>query len=150
MRQLLIISACLYILSASCLQQKKMIKSISCENKITLQYDDNKSSELMVKNNKKLVTVFFMSDFNDKIEGYINNILKFEGEVVTNGDTGKSDRNFIYDYTSDKEVPILKIKKENGTCFDIRIKENYKLIYIFYELNEGWIVRFSNKYYTDN
>lgn len=150
MRQLLLISVGLYILSTSCLQQRKMIRSISCENKITIQYDDNKSKGVMVKNDRKSVTVFFMSDFNDKIEGYINNELKFEGEVVTNGDTGKSDRNFIYDYTSDKEVPVLKIKKGNGSCFDIKLKENYKLVYIFYDLNEGWIVRFSNKYYIEN
>ncbi|MEG0929131.1 hypothetical protein [Chryseobacterium sp.] len=136
-------------LSISCAQQKQLVNSLSCQNKITVQYDNSKAKGVMAKN-KELVIVFFMNDFNDKIKGYINGEQKFSGEVLTNEISGKSDKNFAYNYSKDKTLPILKIEKENGSCFDIRIKKQYKLIYVFYDSNQEWIVRFSNKYYIDN
>lgn len=136
-------------LSISCAQQKQVVNSLSCQNKITVQYDNSKAKGVMAKN-KELVIVFFMNDFNDKIKGYINGKQKFSGEVLTNEISGKSDKNFAYNYSKDKTLPILKIEKENGSCFDIRIKKQYKLIYVFYDSNQEWIVRFSNKYYVDN
>lgn len=149
MKKLLILLE-LSLISISCAQQKQLVNSFSCQNKITVQYDNSKAKGVMAKGNKKSVTVFFMNDFNDKIKGYINGKQKFSGEVLTNEISGKSDKNFVYNYSNDTTLPILKIEKENGSCFDIRIKKQYKLIYIYYDSNQEWIVRFSNKYYVDN
>lgn len=149
MKKLLILLG-LSILSISCAQQKQLINSLSCQNKISVQYDNSTAKGVMAKGNKKSVIVFFMNDFDDKIKGYINGSQKFSGEVLTNETSGKSDKNFAYDYSNDKTLPILKIEKEDGSCFDIKIKKQYKLIYVFYDSNQEWIVRFSNKYYVDN
>lgn len=148
MKKLLIILG-LSLISISCAQQKQSINSLTCQNKITIQYDNSKAKGVMAKN-KESIIVFFMNDFNDKIKGYINGEQKFSGEVVTNEISGKSDKNFAYNYSKDKILPILKIEKENGSCFDVRIKKQYKLIYVFYDSDQEWIVRFSNKYYIDN
>ncbi|PWN72241.1 hypothetical protein C1631_006480 [Chryseobacterium phosphatilyticum] len=148
MKKLLILLGFSFLL-ISCVQQKQLVNSLSCQNKITVQYDNSKAKGVMAKN-KELVIVFFMNDFNDKIKGYINGKQKFNGEVLTKETSGKSDKNFAYNYSKDKTLPILKIEKENGSCFDIRIKKRYKLVYVFYDSNQEWIVRFSNKYYVDN
>jgi len=149
MKKLLILLG-LSVLSISCAQQKQLVNSLSCQNKIAVQYDNSKAKGAMATGNKKSVVVFFMNDFNDKIKGFINGKQRFSGEVLTNETSGKSDKNFTYDYSNDKSLPILKIEKEDGGCFDIEVKKRYKLIYIFYDSNQGWIVRFSNKYYVDN
>lgn len=149
MKKLLILLG-VSVLSISCAQQKQLVNSLSCQNKITVQYDNSKAKGVIAKGNKKSVIVFFMNDFNDKIKGFINGKQRFSGEVLTNEISGKSDKNFVYDYNNDKTLPVLKIEKESGSCFDIEIKKQYKLIYVFYDSNQGWIVRFSNKYSVDN
>ena len=70
--------------------------------------------------------------------------------MITNKNTGKSNKGFTYKYSKGKKLPILKVQKSDNNCFDIKVKEKYKFIYIFYDLNRGWIIRFSNKYYMDN
>ena len=131
----------------SCLEQNRMSKSVSCKEQIFIQYDRQGHKSDASKSNG-LVTIIFMNDFNNKIKVYINNTLMFDDLVVTNESTGKSNKGFTYNYNKEEKLPVLKIQKDNN-CFDFRIKDRYKFIYVFYNLNKEWIVRFSNKYYVD-
>lgn len=104
----------------------------------------------MATQNENSITVFFLNNFDNHLRGYVDGKLKFDGMVVTNNISGKSDKNFYYEYQNKQSLPILKIEAEDGGCFDIKVKKGFKLIYVFRDQNKAWTVRFSNRYYVDN
>ena len=104
----------------------------------------------MAKRDQKKITIIFLNYFHDSIKLYINGNLKFHDVVVTDTVSGKSDKSFSYDYSDDRTLPMVKVGTEDGNCFDIQIKEKYKLVYIFFDKVKKWTIRFSNKYYVDN
>lgn len=134
----------------SCSQPRKVVNSISCPNKIKLQYDKTTSKGVMAKRDQKRVTIFFLNYFYDSINIYINGNVKFKDFVVTDTVSGKSDKNFTYDYSNDRKIPIMKVESRNGSCFEIPINEKYKIVYLFFDDSKKWTIRFSNKYYVDN
>ncbi|MDR2204858.1 MAG: hypothetical protein LBE36_01685 [Flavobacteriaceae bacterium] len=144
MRKLLILKG-IFLLLISCTSQNKLSNSLSCDTRITVQYDNAKRKAGMAKTDKKSITVIFVSDFNDHIKSYVNGKEVLNDFVKTN-DTGLSNNFFYYNYSQDENPPIIKIQKENSDCFDIKINKKYKLVYIFHDSNLGWIVRFTNKY----
>lgn len=92
--------------------------------------------------------VIFLSDFDENIKAYVNDKLVFEEYVKIGTESHSIENTFGYNYESDLKLPILKVEStEKGTCFDIEINKNYKIIYLFIDENGKWIVRFSNEYY---
>lgn len=151
MKRFYIISGIFILLLAftSCLTQSRMGNTTSCNGKVIVQYDKGGLNSNAAKIDRS-VTVVFMNDFNGKIQGYIDGNLIFDDLVITKGTSGKSNKGFTYDYGKEMKTPVLKIQKDNDRCFDIKLNEKYKFIYVFFDLNKQWIVRFSNKYYLDD
>lgn len=134
-----------------CSSQEKVLKNISCPGEITLQYDKIKRSDKgkpIAKKDLQAFTVYFINEFNDSIQGYVNNKIQYDKYLKINGNSDKLNDFFGYNYSKDEKTPVLKlISKTKNTCFDIEINKRYKLIYVFIT-NEGkWTVRFSNIYY---
>jgi len=138
------------LLCFGCMQSRKIINSVSCNNKVNIQYDRNSSKRTLSVNESKSFTVFFLNEFHNRVKGYVNGSLKFNEMVETNVTTGKSDKNFIFRYENREPLPILKIEIEEGNCIDIKVQEGYRFVYIFYDSKKEWTVRFSNKYYVEN
>ena len=150
MKKFIILLEFSILLFTSCLGQNGMHNSVSCNKKIIIQYDKRSFRGKLSKNNRTSLTIIFMNFFNGKIKGYINGKLMFDDSVITNENTGKTNKGFVYNYGKERISPVLKIQKDDGNCFEIKMKKKYKFTYIFYDLDKGWIVRFSNKYYVDN
>ncbi len=140
----------LLLLCFSCVSSQRLKNSITCPDKVFVQIDKSFSKGVMAAQNDKSITVFFLNSFNDHLRGYVNGELKFDGMVITNNISGKSDENFYYRYDNKQSLPILKIEAEDGRCFDIKVIKGYKIIYVFCDQNKAWTVRFSNRYYVDN
>lgn len=141
------------VIVVSCRSQDGIVKSISCESNVDVQYEkaDAKAKKegLVADKNLEAFTVHFLYDFDEEIKGYVNNELLFDEQVKTNDVTDKTGKYFGYNYAKDESVPILKIATEK-TCFDIKIDKNYKLIYVYFSKVDGWTVRFSNIYYAEH
>lgn len=140
-----------FLILFGCVSQEKLIKNISCEGNIVLQYDKIKRNDLgkpLANKNLNAFNVYFIGDFNDSIQSYVNNKLYFENFLQTNNNSDKITNGFGYNYSKDSKIPVLKIiSKSKKTCFDLEVNKKYKLIYVFIS-NEGkWTVRFSNIYY---
>jgi len=135
----------------SCSSQEKVVKNISCPGEVTLQYDKVKKSDRgkpIAKKDLKNFMVYFLYDFNDTIQGYVNNKLKYEKFLKLDGSSDKHNDYFGYNYSKDQKTPVLKIiSKNKKTCFDIEIDKKYKLIYVFIDDKSKWTARFSNIYY---
>ena len=102
------------------------------------------------KADKKLdaFQVIFLSDFDENVRAYVNEKLIFNEYVKIGTESHSIENTFGYNYKSDLKLPILKVESmEKGTCFDIEINKNYKIIYLFIDKNGKWIIRFSNEYY---
>jgi hypothetical protein len=136
----------------SCKPQEKVIKNISCAGTVTIQYDKVKISDRgkpIANKNLSSFTVYFLSTYKDTIQGEVNGKIMFEKYLSHDEDLHNLNDYFVYSYLNDTEIPILKItSKTDGSCFDIPIDKEYKLIYVFYT-NKKWIVRFSNIYYVN-
>lgn len=134
-----------------CSSQEKVIKNITCLGEVTLQYDKIKRSDKgkpIAKKDLQAFMVYFLYDFNDTIQGYVNNELKYEKFLKLDGSSDIHNDYFGYNYSKDQKTPILKIiSKNKKTCFDIKIDKKYKLIYVFIDEKGKWAVRFSNIYY---
>lgn len=95
-----------------CKAQEKTARSISCSGEVTILYDKIKRSDKskpIAKKNLKSFTVYFLSSYRDTIQGYVNGNKKFEKFVNLDDNSDSMKENFIYDYSQDKETPILKI-----------------------------------------
>jgi len=124
----------------------------SCKsNKITIKYDkENRYEELdksMVADKSKEYVIVFLEDyFNGEVKGYVGDELVFNEKIETEESIGTTLRTFIYDYSKNKKLPIIKIETE-GKSVDIDIFRNYKLIYIYME-DDKWEIIYSNVYAT--
>lgn len=140
------------IIFVACKPQERTAKSKSCSGEITIQYDKIKQSDKskpIVSKSLDCFAVCFLSNYRDTIQGYVNNKKKFEKFIDLDDNSDGMKESFIYNYSQDKETPLLKIiSKTTNECFDIFIDKNYKLIYVF-KNNDKWIVRFSNIYYVN-
>lgn len=134
----------------SCSNIKKVVNGTSCSNKLNIQYDNTFSRGVMAKKEKKKITVFFLNYFHDSIKVYFNRDLKFHDFVLTNTTTGKSNKSFSYDYSKVRTVPIMKVESENHNCFEVPIKKNYKIVYLFIDDLKKWTIRYSNRYYVND
>jgi len=141
----------LILIIYGCSSQEKVINNITCPGQVTLQYDIVKKSDKgkpIAKKGLNAFTVYFINEFNDSIQGYVNDKLYYDKYLKTSSNSDNLNESFGYNYSKDKKAPILKlISKTKKTCFDIEIDKKYKLVYVFIT-NEGkWTVRFSNIYY---
>ncbi|BFM45279.1 hypothetical protein CFS9_39200 [Flavobacterium sp. CFS9] len=140
------------IIFVACKPQERTAKSRSCSGEVTIQYDkvqQSDKSKLIANKSLNSFTVYFLSNYRDTIQGYVNDKKKFEKFVDLDDNSDSMKEKFIYDYSQDKEIPALKIiSKTTKNCFDILIDKKYKIIYVF-KNNDKWIVRFSNIYYVN-
>lgn len=130
---------------------EKSISNISCDGKVSVQYDRNKPEDRnKPKANKNIngCTVYFINEYDNQIEAYVDGKLKFEKYLKISDSSDSLENYFAFGYAENTEIPILKIKsKSQNTCFDIQIEKKYKLIYVFLSRNGKWTVRFSNIIY---
>ncbi|RBP27045.1 MULTISPECIES: hypothetical protein [Flavobacteriaceae] len=151
MNRIFIILMTLLCSVSSCKVSEKIAENISCDGNIEIQYDRTKLfGNDNPKADKKLdaFQVIFLSDFDENIKAYVNDKLVFNEFVKIGANSHSIENTFGYNYKSDLKTPILKVESiEKGTCFDIEINKNYKVIYLFIDKNGKWIVRFSNEYY---
>ncbi|TQI71227.1 hypothetical protein JM79_2154 [Gramella sp. Hel_I_59] len=136
---------------SSCKTSDKFLNNISCNGDLTIQWDRKVINENPRADKKShYFQVIFLSDFNERIKGYVNDKLVFDEYVKIGADSHKIDRTFGYNYQKDFKTPVLKVESiQKGTCFDIKIDKSYKIIYLFIDENGKWIVRFSNEYYLN-
>ena len=134
-----------------CSSQEKVIKNITCLGEVTLQYDKVKQSDKgkpIAKKDLNAFTVYFINEFNDSIQGYVNDKLYYDKYLTIDSNSDNLKDSFGYNYSKDQKTPILKIiSKNKKTCFDIEIDKKYKLIYVFIDDKGKWTTRFSNIYY---
>jgi hypothetical protein len=134
-----------------CASQEKVIKNINCSGEVVLQYDKIKKSDKgkpIANKDLKAFTVYFINDFNDSIQGYVNDRLCYDKYLKINSNSDNLKDSFGYNYSKDEKTPVLKvISKTKKICFDIEINKKYKLIYVFITNENKWTVRFSNIYY---
>jgi hypothetical protein len=134
-----------------CSSQEKVIKNITCLGEVTLQYDKVKKSDKgkpIAKKDLNAFTVYFINEFNDSIQGYVNDKLYYDKYLTIDSNSDNLKDSFGYNYSKDQKTPILKIiSKNKKTCFDIEINKKYKLIYVFIDDKGKWIARLSNIYY---
>jgi hypothetical protein len=139
------------LMIVGCASQEKVLKNISCSGEITLQYDKIKRSDKgkpIAKKDLKAFTVYFINEFNDSIQGYVNNSLHYDKYLKLDGNSDNMKNSFGYNYSKDINTPVLKIvSKTRNICFDLEIDKRYKLIYVFFTNDGKWTVRFSNIYY---
>tara|TARA_R110002096_G_scaffold421590_1_gene627438 strand:+ start:310 stop:771 length:462 start_codon:yes stop_codon:yes gene_type:complete len=140
------------LVTVGCRSQDGVIKSISCESNIDVQYEkadaQSRKEGLVADKNLESFIVYFLYDFDGQMKGYVNNELLFDEYIKTDEVTDKTGKYFGYSYAKDQEIPILKIATDKGNCFDIKIDKDYKLIYVYFSEAEGWTVRFSNIHYA--
>ncbi|WP_289034636.1 hypothetical protein [uncultured Flavobacterium sp.] len=133
----------------SCKPSEKVISNISCSGTVTLQYDKIKRADRdkpLAEKNLDAFTVYFLNEYKDSIQAYVNNKLYYEKNL--DGNFENLNENFGYNYSKDVNIPVLKIvSKTKNTCFDIGIDKNYKIIYVFLSDDGKWTVRFSNIFY---
>jgi hypothetical protein len=124
---------------------KSELKS-DCGNTFEVQYDNGGKYKLSKKErDKNYITVYFESDFNDRIKIDINHKEVFNKEVITN-DRKPDDYSdaFVYKMNSEDKTYLLKgVSERNKTCFEVPINPKYRIIYLFYYQGQ-WAIRFSN------
>jgi hypothetical protein len=130
MKNLFCFLVVMFIFGCAC--KEKTIKNISCSGNVVLQYDKlnpSKNSKLVANKELKAFTVYFLYDFKDSIQGYVNNQLKFEKYLDLNANSDDLNDFFGYNYQKDIDIPTLKIiSKTKNTCFDILIDKRYKVV----------------------
>ncbi|OIQ18128.1 MAG: hypothetical protein BM557_07910 [Flavobacterium sp. MedPE-SWcel] len=149
MRSFIIIS--LVFLLTSCKARLEEAQNLTCPDTVTLQYDyRNRTGSIPVNKKLKSFTVYFIGSYNDDIEVFVNGKLYYHKHLNIDDNHDNLNDFFDYNYSEDTELPILKIKsKTKETCFDIHIKEKYKILYVFLSERGEWIVRFSNLHYLN-
>ena len=81
---------------------------------------------------------------------FINEELKFDAMVVTNSTSGMSGKGITYNYSKDRNLPILKLEIDNGNCIDFKAIKNTNT-YIFGMIQQKFgLCHFSNKFYSEN
>lgn len=138
------------VLFISCSLSKKTQNNISCPGTFDLQTQRSNYPVLRTNKKNKTITIYFLYYFNDKIKMFINEELKFDAMVVTNSTSGMSGKGITYNYSKDRNLPILKLEIDNGNCIDFKAIKKYKFIYLWYDSTKIWTVRFSNKFYSEN
>jgi len=137
-------------LSISC-KTEKAIKNVCCGGNVAIQYDRIKWEDRNKPKAKKSTEgciVYFINEYDDQIEAYVNGKLSFDKYIKLDGSSDHLENYFSFGYHNNPIMPILKIKsKTQNTCFDIQIKKKYKLIYVFLSRDGKWTVRFSNVTY---
>jgi hypothetical protein len=140
------------VMNFGCSTKAKIIDSITCKENISLQYDkiNSREKQYVIKAKKlNAFIVYFLSEFDDDIQGFVNNELKYEKHLKLDGSSDELKEYFGYNYSKDKTLPILKIvSKTKKTCFDIKIDKKYKIVYVYISKEGKWTVRFSNTYYA--
>jgi hypothetical protein len=130
---------------------EESINNISCGNKVSVQYDRIKSEDKnksKARKNFEGCAVYFINQYDDEIEAYVNGKLSFDKHIKIDGSSDKLEYFFAFGCPKKSMMPILKVKsKTQNTCFDIQIKKKYKIIYVFLSREGKWIVRFSNIFY---
>jgi hypothetical protein len=126
--------------------------STECDGEVEIQYEKTsrktKRDGLETDRKMKSVSIEFLNNFNHKIKGYINGELQFEDVVVTDDVTRMSEKYFGYNYSKDVDLPVIKVSIEGlDKCFEIKVLEKYKLIYVFLSENNEITVRYSNTIY---
>jgi hypothetical protein len=141
------------ITTISCRSQDGIVKSISCESNVDVQYEkadaQAKKEGLVADKNLEAFTVHFLYNFDGEIKAYVNDKLLFNEYIKTNEVTDKTGKYFGHNYAKDNETPVLKVVMDE-TCFDIKIDKDYKLIYVYFSKAEGWTVRVSNIHYAEH
>ncbi|UGU17927.1 hypothetical protein LS482_08605 [Sinomicrobium kalidii] len=142
------------VITVSCRSQDGIVKSLSCEGNVDVQYEkadaQARKEGLVADKNLESFIVHFLYDFDGQVKGYVNNKLLFNEYIKTNEATDKTGKYFGYSYAKDQETPILKVVTDKGNCFDIRINRDYKLVYVYFSETERWTVRFSNIHYAEH
>ena len=130
---------------------EKTISNVSCSGKVLVQFERIKTEDSNKQKADKNIngcTVYFINEYDDQIEAYVNGKLEFEKYVKVNGSSDSLENYFTFGYSVNSEMPILKIQSNTqNTCFDIQIEKKYKVIYIFLSRTGKWTVRFSNIIY---
>lgn len=139
-----------------CKPKEKLTKNISCGGKIKLQYEwldwDKEDKHHVVADRyfKGGFTVYFVSDFKDSLKYYVNNDFRSEMFVDRNENDEVGNYGFSFGKKGDP-IPTLKIESVNKkTCFDIKLKRKYPIIYVWLNKNGEWTIRFSNFIHSDN
>ena len=68
----------LILIIYGCSSQEKVINNITCPGQVTLQYDIVKKSDKgkpIAKKDLNAFTVYFINEFNDSIQSYVNDKL---------------------------------------------------------------------------
>jgi hypothetical protein len=144
---LVIVQVMLFIGIGLCHAQK-----LPCESQVRIQLDKitraDKRSNVIEKSKAESFIVKFMSEFNDSIQGYVNNRLEFADFVSTNKITGETNKVFGYDYSGASAKLTLKfISTTKNSCCCVALNKKYKIVYVFLDAAGKWIVRFSNVHY---
>lgn len=131
-----------------------MVESLSCDEDITIQYDKVSSEDqrngIVADRFQKSVVVYFENTFYDSIKAYLNGEIIFDAFVKTDKSKASTDTLFGFRYSDKGKTDVLKIVSKKKGCIDFNINRDYKLIYLFFTEEKGWIVRFSNIYYLHN
>ena len=139
-----------------CKPKEKLTKNISCDGTIKIQYEwldnDKEDREHVVVGRyiKGGFTVYFASELKDSIKYSIGNTIRNKMFV----DRNENDEIGNYGLKKKKKgdpIPTLKIESINRkTCFDIKLKRKYPLMYVWLNKKGEWTIRFSNFIHSDN
>jgi len=111
-----------------CCKTEKSINNVSCGGKVSVQYERIKSENRNKPKADKNVNgciVYFINEYDDKIECYVKENLVFDKHLKISGSSDDLDNYFAFGYKENSKMPILKIKSiTQNTCFDIQIEKN--------------------------
>jgi hypothetical protein len=118
---------------------RDIIKNINCSGEVVLQYDKIKKSDKgkpIANKDLKAFTVYFINDFNDSIQGYVNDRLCYDKYLKINSNSDNLKDSFGYNYSKDEKTPVLKvISKTKKICFDIEINKKVRMSEYFIVTN---------------
>ncbi|KGO85745.1 hypothetical protein [Flavobacterium suncheonense] len=153
----------IYILSLiilsfyGCKPKEKLKKNISCEGNVKLQYEwldwDKEDKHHVVANRffKGQFTVYFVGGFKDSLKFYVNNDFRADLEVDRKENDEVGNYGFSFGRRTGEPIPTLKIESVNRkTCFDIKLKRKYPIMYVWLNEKREWTIRFSNFNHSDN
>jgi hypothetical protein len=137
-----------------CGSHRQVLSSISCGEKVTFQYDKLSKADrrdgVLADANQNSALVYFENTFDDSIKAYLNGEIIFDAFVKTDNSKASADTLFGFRNSNKGKTGVLKIVSKNKGCIEFNVNRDYKLIYLFFTEEQGWIVRFSNTYYLHN
>ena len=94
---------CVLIISSiivNCSSKSRMINNVSCKGLVNLQYDINKNGNgyPLANKNSNAFTVYFLNDFKDSIQGFVNNKLYYNKYLKLDGKSDNMKYYFGYNY----------------------------------------------------